>query len=185
MNIRLYHISNRPGIKRFDPRPASHPSAKQKGLMVWAIDFEHLHNYLLPRDCPRVTFFAEPESDPEDVKRLMGGTSAKGVVAIEAFWLHEIQKQYLYQYEFNHEGFTLVDEVAGYWITRQPVIPIAETKIDNILAALLEHDIELRIMPSLWKLREEVINSTLGYSIIRMNKAQLPPEGLAAYHPLP
>jgi hypothetical protein len=153
--------------------------------MVWAIDFEHLPNYLFPRDCPRVTFFAKPESDPEDMKRLMGGTSAKSVVAIEAVWLPEVQKQCLYRYEFNPEGFSLVDEVAGYWISRHPVIPIAETRIDNILTALLEHDIELRIMSSLWKLREEVINSTLGYSIIRMNKAQLPPEGLAAYHPLP
>jgi hypothetical protein len=40
-------------------------------------------------------------------------------------------------------------------------------------------------MPLLWKLQEAVINSTLGYSIIRMNKAKLPPEGIEAYHPLP
>ena len=79
----------------------------------------------------------------------------------------------------------LVDEVAGYYVSRKPVIPIAETKIDNILAALLKHDVDLRIMPSLWKLREAVINSTLGYSIIRMHKAQPPPEGYEAYHPLP
>ena len=185
MNVRLFHISDMPGIKRFDPRPAPHPSAKQEGLMVWAIDYEHIHNYLLPRDCPRVTFSAGPDSDAEDVRRLMGGTSAKSVVAIEATWLSEIQKQCLFRYEFNPIGFTLVDEVAGYWISRQPVIPFAMIRIDNILVALLEHDIELRIMPSLWKLREEIIRSTLGYSIIRMNNAQLPPEGLGAYHPLP
>ena len=185
MNTRLYHISDKPGIKLFDPRPAPHPSAKQNGLMVWAIDFEHLHNYLLPRDCPRVTFFAGLDSDAEDLKRLMGGTSAKSVVAIETTWLVEVQKQCLYRYEFNPKTFTLVDEVAGYWISREPVTPVAETKIDDILAALLEHDIELRIMPSLWKLREEIINSTLEYSIIRMNKARVPPEGLASYHPLP
>jgi len=185
MNIKLYHISDKPGIKRFDPRPAPDPSAKQKGLMVWAIDYEHVHNYLLPRDCPRVTFFASKDSDPKDVERLMSGTSAKHVVAIETCWLPEIQKQCLYQYEFNSEGFALVDEVAGYYVSRKPVIPIAETKIDNILAALLEHDVELRIMPSLLKLRETVINSTLGYSIIRMHKAHPPPEDYEAYHPLP
>jgi len=185
MNIKLYHISDKPGIKRFDPRPALHPSAKQKGLMVWAVDHDHLHNYLLPRDCPRVTFFATPSSDPKDVDKLMCGTSAKHVVAVEARWLTEIQKQCLYQYEFDSEAFTLVDEVAGYYVSRKPVIPIAETKIDDILAALTEHDVELRIMPSLWNLREVVINSTLGYSIIRMNKAQPPPEGFESYHPLP
>jgi hypothetical protein len=185
MKIRLYHISDKPGIKLFNPRTALHPSAKQKGLMVWAIDFEHLHNYLFPRNCPRVTFFALPNSDPKDVNRLMGGTSAKHVVAIEVGWLPKILKQSLYQYEFHPQGFTLVDQIAGYWISRKPAIPIAEIKIDNILAALLKHDVELRIMPSLWKLRETVINSTLGYSIIRMNKAKPPLEGYGAYHPLP
>jgi len=185
MKIKLYHISDKPRIKRFDPRPAPSKSAKQKGLMVWAIDYNHLHNYLLPRDCPRVTFYAKDNSDPKDVERLMIGTSAKHVIAIEARWLSKIQKQCLYQYEFESFGFTLVDEVAGYWISRKPVIPIAETKIDNILSALLEHDVELRIMPSLWKLRKAVINSTLAYSIIRMNKAQPPAEGYEDHHPLP
>ncbi len=153
--------------------------------MVWAIDYDHLHNYLLPRDCPRVTFYASPSSDPKDVKRLMGASSAKQVVAIETRWLPEIQKQCLYQYEFDSEGFTLLDEVAGYWISRKPVVPTDEAKIDDILTALLKHDVELRIMPSLWKLREAVIKSTLQFSIIRMHKAQPPPEGYEAYHPLP
>ena len=183
--MKLYHISDKQGIKRFDPRPAPSKSAKQEGLMVWAIDYEHLHNYLLPRDCPRVTFFASEDSDRKDVERLMGGTSASHVVAIEARWLPEIQKQCLYQYEFDSEGFTCVDQVAGYWISRKPVIPVAETKIDDVLSALLEHDVELRILSFLWKLREAVINSTLGYSIIRMHKAQPPPEGYEAYHSLP
>jgi hypothetical protein len=185
MDFRLYHISDKPGIRRFEPRSAPGKSAKQEGLMVWAVDYQHLHNYLLPRNCPRVTFFALEESDPRDIERLMAGTSFKPVVAIESTWLPKVQKHTLYQYEFDPEGFELVDKIAGYWISRKPVVPIAETKIDDILAALLQHDVELRIMPSLWKLREEVINSTLGYSVIRMNHAQPPAEGYDAYHPLP
>jgi hypothetical protein len=185
MHIKLYHISDKPGIKRFDPRPAPSKSAKQEGLMVWAIDYAHLHNYLLPRDCPRVTFYADENSKSNDIKKLMAGTSARHVIAIETRWLPKIQKQCLYQYEFDSKDFSLVDEIAGYWISRKPVIPIAEKKIDNILSALLEHDVELRIMPSLWKLREAVINSTLAYSIIRMNKAHPPAEGLEVYYPLP
>jgi len=184
-DMRLYHISDKPGIKRFDPLPAPSKSAKQEGKMVWAIDYEHLHNYLLPRDCPRVTFFAAENSDPKDVGKLMDCSTAKHVVAIEARWLPKIQRACLYQYEFDPKGFTCVDEVAGYWISRKPVIPVAETKVDDIIAALLEHNVELRIMPLLWKLREVVINSTLGFSIIRMHKALPPPEGYEAYHPLP
>jgi len=183
--MKLYHISDKPGIKRFEPRPTPSKSARQEGLMVWAIDHDHLHNYLLPRDCPRVTFFAKDDSDPEDVERLMGGTSAKHVVAIEARWLPEIARQCIYQYEFDSKSFTCVDEIAGYWISRKPVIPVAETRIDDIHSVLLQHDVELRVLPSLWKLREAVIHSTLGFSIIRMHKAQPPAEGYEAYHPLP
>ena len=185
MAVKLYHVSDKPGIKRFDPRPAPSKSAKQEGLMVWAIDYEHLHNYLLPRDCPRVTFYAAEDSDPKDVEKLMRGTCAKHVVAVEAGWLPEIQKHCIYRYEFDPKGFTCVDKVAGYYISREPVVPVAETKIDDVLSALLEHDVELRVMPSLWKLREAVIHSTLGYSIIRMHKAKPPEEGYDAYHPLP
>jgi hypothetical protein len=182
---RLYHISDKSGIKRFEPRPAPSKSAKQKGKMVWAIDYQHLHNYLLPRNCPRVTFFAAENSDPKDIERLMAGTSAEHVIAVEARWLPEIQERCLYRYEFDSEDFTCVDDIAGYWISRKPVVPVGEIKIDDVLVALLEHDVELRVMPSLWKLREAIINSTLGYSIIRMNKARIPPEGLEKYHPLP
>jgi hypothetical protein len=185
MRIKLYHISDKAGIKRFDPRPAPSKSAKQEGRMVWAIDYAHLHNYLLPRNCPRVTFYADKNSKRKDIEKLMAGASAKHVIAIETRWLPKIQKQCLYQYEFESKDFTLVDKIAGYWISRKSVVPIAEKKIDNILFALLKQDVELRIMPSLWKLREAVINSTLAYSIIRMNKAQPPPEGLGAYHPMP
>jgi hypothetical protein len=78
-----------------------------------------------------------------------------------------------------------VDKVAGYYISRESVMPVSETKIDDVLSALLEHDVELRVMPSLWKLREAAIHSTLGYSIIRMHKARPPEEGYDAYHPLP
>jgi hypothetical protein len=185
VKTKLYHISDKRGIKRFDPRPAPSKSAQQEGEMVWAIDYEHLHNYLLPRDCPRVTFFATKDSKPDDVEKLMGGTSARHVVAIEARWLPKVQEACLYQYEFDPAEFTCVDQVAGYYVCRKPITPIAETTIDDILVSLLKHDVELRIMPLLWKLREAVINSTLGYSIIRMNKAQPPPEGIEVYHPLP
>lgn len=180
----LYHISEEPGIKRFDPRPPP-SSVKIEGLMVWAIDYAHLHNYLLPRDCPRVTFYAVENSEKNDIERLMGLSTAKYVVAIESCWWPKIQKHCLFQYEFSVEGFSKIDDVAGYYISRQSVIPIREVVKSDIISALLEHDVELRIMPSLWKLREAVINSTLHYSIIRMRNAQLPPEGLEAYHPLP
>ena len=58
MSLRLDHVSDVPNIDRFHPRIAPTTTATELGKVVWAVDEEHLHNYLLPRDCPRVTFYA-------------------------------------------------------------------------------------------------------------------------------
>jgi hypothetical protein len=74
----LYRVSEEPGIARFDPRPAvglDHP-------VVWAVHEDRLRNYLLPRDCPRVTFFAGPKTFPTDAAKFLG--TAACVVAIES-----------------------------------------------------------------------------------------------------
>ena len=48
----FFHVSEAADIERFDPRP----SALTHEPVVWAIDEERLRNYLVPRDCPRVTY---------------------------------------------------------------------------------------------------------------------------------
>ncbi|MFL5803309.1 MAG: DUF6886 family protein [Roseiflexaceae bacterium] len=166
----LYHISDTPGITRFDPRPAP-PTSRQVGSMVWAIDHAHLHNYLLPRDCPRVTFYALPKSTAEDIARLMAGTSARYVVAIESGWMPRVLAERLYIYDLPGDTFTLLDAGAGYYISHEPVVPRAVTTLDDLLSALLAHDVELRVMPSLWKLCDAVVTSTLQFSMIRMRNA--------------
>jgi hypothetical protein len=172
----FYHISDTPGITRFDPRPAP-PGSRQTGSMVWAIDREHLHNYLLPRDCPRVTFYIQPSSTPEDIAWLMAGTSARYVVALETGWLPRVLAARLYRYDLPGDSFTVLDAGAGYYVSHQPVVPRAMTAIDDLLGALLAHDVELRVMPSLWKLSDAVVASTLQFSMIRMRNARPRDEG--------
>lgn len=179
--MRLYHISETPDINEFVPQPS-----RRKGKnLVWAISDDKLPNYLLPRDCPRVTFFPKDDSDSADIKRLMGCRDAKTVIAIEKKWVPIIQDTVIYKYEFNPTDFILDDESAGYYVTEKPQKPISVNVIDDILNELLKYDVELRIMPSLWKIREEVIKSTLDFSIIRMNKASPPEDGIEHYFPLP
>jgi hypothetical protein len=170
----LYHISDRPDIARFDPRPAPYQASglQPEGEMVWAVDGDHLQNYLLPRDCPRVTFYALPTSTPEDVERLMAGTAARYVIAIETGWLPEVLRTTLYRYDFAPDPFVLQNADAGYYISREPIVPIAVTPIPDLLTALLEYDVELRIMPSLWGLRDRVVAATLQFSIIRWRNAR-------------
>ena len=56
----LFHVSARPGITRFEPRPPPPGNTTHTGRMVWAVGQRLLHNYLVPRDCPRVTFYTGP-----------------------------------------------------------------------------------------------------------------------------
>ncbi len=168
----LHHISELGVIARFDPRSSPPNPYALPGEMVWAVDAEHLHNYLLPRDCPRVTFFATDESELADCDRLLCGTSAKYVVAIESGWLKRVQEQTLYRYDFAPDSFTLIDAGAGYYYSREAVVPLAVTPLNDLLVELLAYDVELRVTPSLVKLYETVIASTLQFSIIRWRNAK-------------
>ena len=48
----LFHVSEERGIEEFEPR-----APKEGGdPVVWAIHAVRLPNYLVPRDCPRVTY---------------------------------------------------------------------------------------------------------------------------------
>jgi hypothetical protein len=171
--LELFHISEDPTITHFEPRPANKGSGREGEYLVWAIEERLLHNYLLPRDCPRVTFYAGKRSTPEDVEKLMGQTNASYVVAIEAAWFQRAMTTVLYQYTFDARPFRLSDECAGYFVSREIVNPLAVTKIDQPLQEMLKRNVELRVMPSLKKLQEAVISSTLEFSCIRMRNAQL------------
>lgn len=179
MAERLYHVSDRPDIALFEPRPvyANHPAAEVlPGAVVWAVGEELLHNYLLPRDCPRVTFYARPDSDPADVARLMGGlegsTTARYVVAIESGWLAAVREAILYLYEFSAVGFECVDEGAAYYMSAEAVVPRSVRRVDDLLAEIAGRDVELRVTPSLWPLRDAVLASSLQFSLIRMRNAR-------------
>jgi hypothetical protein len=65
----LFHVSEDAGIIRFEPRPSEYTDDP----VVWAIDDERLRNYLLPRDCPRVTCHAGPKTTDDDRQRFLGG----------------------------------------------------------------------------------------------------------------
>lgn len=172
----VYHVSDLPDIVRFEPRHANSSHPHLDAPVVWAVDEAHLHNYLLPRDCPRVTFYAGNNSSADDVERILGGTSAAYVVAIESCRLAEVQQLRLYVYQLPDDSFSVYDRGAGYYLSREAVEPLRIQQVDNILGELLARDVELRIMPSLWKLRDQVLASSLQFSFIRMRNAQPRPE---------
>jgi len=63
----LFHVSEEAGIELFEPRWSENADNK----VVWAIDADHLRSYLLPRECPRVTYYAGPQTASADVEQLL------------------------------------------------------------------------------------------------------------------
>lgn len=171
MNGILHHVGEEPDIEHFAPRSPQPSAANLAVPVVWAVDEEHLHNYLLPRDCPRVTFYALPSSTAADVERLMAGVAARFVVAIEARWLTAARWARLYRYDLPADTFEVYDAGAGYYVSRTAVTPRGVTPVVDALAELTHRDVELRVTPSLWPLRDAVVASTLQFSLIRMRNA--------------
>ena len=161
----LFHISEEEGIARFEPRPSEYTA----GLVVWAIDESRVCNYLVPRDCPRVTFYAGTGASPVDVERFLG--SSRAVVAIESGWLERVRSTRLYGYHMPPESFRCLDACAGYFVSHVSVVPDRVEVFDDPVAELAAHGAEMRVLASLWPLRDAVFESSLQYSFIRMRNA--------------
>jgi hypothetical protein len=172
----LYHFSEDPAIERFVPRVA--PSSVLREEFVWAVDAEHAHLYYFPRDCPRVHFCSMGETTAADIERFLGLTTARHVAAIEAAWLPRLRSTAVYRYELPGDSFELIDRYAGYWTSRETVTPLSVEPVGDLLDMLVAAGVELRVMPSLWPLRDAVIASTLQFSIIRWRNAAPPPEAV-------
>jgi hypothetical protein len=177
----LYHVSDKPGITLFEPRESR---LGQQESLVWAIDLNHLPNYLLPRDCPRITFAVGHDTSADDIDRFMKPTNTIRVIAVESSWIRKILDAKLFIYELSSRYFVMQDACAGYYVSPGAVKPDSERCVENLFVELFKHNVELRVMKSLWELRDIVIASSLEYSIIRMRNAQPPDNEYSAYFPL-
>jgi hypothetical protein len=137
---------------------------------VWAIDASRLRNYLVPRECPRVTYYAGGDTTDVDVERFLASSTA--VVTIEQEWFERLRSCQLYCYHLPADTFECVDECAGYYVSPVAVVPACVEVIDDVIAELARRGVELRIVPNLWRLRDAVVASTLQFSIIRMRNAR-------------
>lgn len=161
----VYHVSEQPDIAVFEPRKTDTTGES----VVWGIDADHLRNYLVPRECPRVTFYAGPRTTVTDRERFLGTSPA--VVAIEAKWFDRVRSCALFCYQLPHDTFTSIDRTAGYFVSQAAVRPVSVERISDPVRAILERGVELRILPNLWSLRDAVVESTLEFSIIRWRNA--------------
>lgn len=167
--IVLYHFSEKPDIRIFEPRKPA--NRQDERAVVWAIDVHHAPHYYVPRDCPRICVEAGEEAAESDVEKFFGLSGVRRMIAIEAGWYERIRDGKLYRYSFNPENFELMDWNAGYYVSSKTVKPIRVEPMDDLIGAMLDASIELRVMPSLMLLKKQVLSSTLRYSMIRMRNA--------------
>lgn len=165
----LYHFSEDPTIERFVPRPVRIGPSDE--ALVWAVDRARYHQFYFPRDCPRVIISKSPRTSIEDAESFFGHTTATVIAAIESRWLRRMRNTTIYRYTLPVEGFALRDEYAGYWVSEHECLPLEMEPIRDLMAALVDASVELRIMPSLTPLRDAVIESTLNFDIIRWRNA--------------
>jgi len=162
----MFHVSEEGDIECFEPRWSETVGQS----VVWAVDARHLHNYLLPRECPRVTYYAGPRTLKADIEEFLGNSRA--VVAIESRWFEQVRSCRLFCYHLPAATFECFDECAGYFVSKQSVEPERVEVLDDLILEILSRGVELRFAPNLWPLRDAVVTSTLQFSLIRMRNAQ-------------
>jgi hypothetical protein len=164
----LLHVSEEAGIRRFEPRLTN----MLKYPVVWAVDAAHLRNYLLPRDCPRVSYYSTANSTAEDVSEFLGGS--KAVVVVEERWLDRIASARLYCYRMPPESFACIDEGAGYFVSEEAVVPLSVEMVSDPIRAIRDAGADFRSVANLWPIHDAVARSSLQFSMIRMRNAQPP-----------
>lgn len=165
----LYHFSEDPGIRVFEPHVA--PTSTQDDALVWAIGDWHAPMYYVPRQCPRACFWPGDRTTAEDGERWFGGIEARMVIAVESKWLPAIRETVLYRYTMPDASFRLNDATAGHYVSNETVEPLAVEPVGDLLQALIDANVELRITPRLVDLWKRVIESTLEFSGTRLRNA--------------
>ena len=163
----LWHVSENPALERFEPHVSA--TAAEPEPLVWAVDTRHLPLYWFPRDCPRGTFWADASTDHSDRERLLG--TASRVHIAEQRWLDRIRAATVYAYRLPEPSFEPHPDVGGYWISRAPVEPLELQALGDLVELHERAEIELRPLPNLWPLWDEVVASTLEFSGMRLRNA--------------
>jgi Family of unknown function (DUF6886) len=167
----LWHVSEDAAIDRFEPHVSR--TAASTEPRVWAVDTRHLPLYWFPRECPRGTFWATPRTAEADLELLTGATR---VHAVEGEWLSRIRAAHVVAYRLPEQTFAPDPEVGGYWLSREPVVPVEVVELGDLLELHAESGVELRLVENLWPLWNRVIASSLEFSGIRLHNAKPPPE---------
>ena len=163
----LWHVSEDSAIERFRPHVSA--TAASTEPRVWAVDTRHLPLYWFPRECPRGTFWATPDTTSDDASLLDG---ARRVHLLEDRWVDALRATPVLAYRLPEETFRPDPEVGGYWLSRDAVEPVEVVELGDLVQRHAAAGIELRVVPNLWPVWSRVVASTLEFSGIRLHNAK-------------
>jgi hypothetical protein len=144
----LFHFSEEPGIKCFEPRPVRIPVRRTpgrewlNGALVWAIDAWHQPMYLFPRDCPRILVWPVDSTTQDDRRQWWGERSSRMIAYIERGWFERLSRTRIYRYAMPGDSFESLGD-AGMWVSRTPVVPAGVEEIRDLRVALDDSETEL------------------------------------------
>ncbi|OAS16445.1 DUF6886 family protein [Paenibacillus oryzisoli] len=170
--MKLFHVSEEKDISIFNPRLPSRKDLDPTVGLVWAINEKCFSNFLTPRNCPRVTYYANEATTEEDRKHYLSSNVMQHVVAIEHKWFEIMKNTTLYVYEFDSSDFYEQDLGAGYYVSEQSQVPIRRFQIKDLFNELFQRGIEVRLLANLWDLCDKIAQSSFQYSMCRMGFAE-------------
>ncbi|HEY6744639.1 MAG TPA: hypothetical protein VI357_02870 [Mycobacteriales bacterium] len=167
----VLHFSEDPSITRFVPHVAA--TARRPEAYVWAVDAARAPDYWFPRACPRAMAWVEPGTTGADRDRIIGAGSGDRVHAVEYGWLEAMRTVRLFAYRLPADRFRPYGEpVPHAHVAAEPVEPLGPAEpVGDLLALHAAAGIQLRLLPTLWPFWAEVVDSTLGFSGIRLGNA--------------
>ena len=140
---------------------------------VWAVDRARAPDYWFPRECPRAMAWTTATSTVPDRERILGAGGGERVHAIEYTWLDAVRTVRLFAYRLPADRFGPIGEpVAHAVVATVPVEPLGPPEpVGNLFELYEQAGIQLRVLANLWPFWDAVVDSTLGFSGIRLRNA--------------
>lgn len=167
--MKLLHLSEEEKIEKFIPRTSKKMWDYEK--YVWAISEDKVHNYLFPRACPRICTGNKKIEALADWVNIEKVKDKKAIIFVPKQWELKIKDSVLYQYEFAPANFSIIDEIAGYYVSKQSEIPVQKTILKDCPSLLKKMNVALifKETQELKEICQKVIESMQEFSIIKWN----------------
>jgi hypothetical protein len=168
----VLHFSEDPTIRRFVPHVAV--TAQQPEAYVWAVDHARAPDYWFPRQCPRAMAWVCDTTSDVDRDRIIGAGCGDRVHAIEYGWLEALRHVRLFAYRLPADRFRPFGSPEQHaHVAVEPVEPLGPAEpVGDLLHCHAEAGIQLRVLDNLWAFWDNVIDSSVGFSGIRLRNAR-------------